>query len=432
MKSIYTGKGTITVATLLAIWSISLVVDLPGLAITPVMSELDTVFPHASDLEIQLLSMLPNFCILPFIILSGRLSTSRSKLSLIYWGMAIFLAGGVGCFFATSMFALILMSCVIGVGCGMVIPLAAGVIADFFTGEQRVRQMGIKSGIANFALIVATLVVGWLGSSDWHLPFLVYLVPVIPLALAPYLSHKYVARTAGTSELRATVPHPAPKSPLEADAAPKVDGAKPTPLQRARRSRRSRNAAIAGIMAFYFAITICTICVTYYLPFVLQDYGMPDSDTSIITSVFFVFITLAGFILPYVIRTLRAWTTPVCMILQTAGLLLMALFHTMPVYIVAVMMIGLGYGVLQPIFYTKASLLAPDSNDATRSLSYVMTANYLGTAVTPLLFSGIRHLFHLQGNQYVFWLSTVMLAAVLVISIVRARSFVFYTSLREV
>lgn len=196
MLRINTGKGSITAMTLIAVWSISLVVDLPGLAISPIMSQLDVIFPHASDLEIQLLSMLPNFCIFPFILLSGRLSMSRDRLLLINLGMAIFLAGGIACFFAKSMPALIIISCVIGVGCGLVIPLAAGVIAELFVGVQRVRQMGIKSGIANITLIFATLVVGWIGAKNWHLPFMVYLVPIIPLLLSPFLTDKYLKKTA--------------------------------------------------------------------------------------------------------------------------------------------------------------------------------------------------------------------------------------------
>ena len=81
------------------------------------------------------------------------------------------------------MVELILISCVLGCGCGLVIPLAAGMIADTFVGRYRMQQLGIKSGISNMALVLATFVVGWLNKGNWHLPFLVYLIPAIPLAL---------------------------------------------------------------------------------------------------------------------------------------------------------------------------------------------------------------------------------------------------------
>ena len=63
---INTGKGTISLMTLIAIWSISLTVNLPGLAITPMLGNLDKIFPHTSELEIQLLTVLPNLFIIPF------------------------------------------------------------------------------------------------------------------------------------------------------------------------------------------------------------------------------------------------------------------------------------------------------------------------------------------------------------------------------
>ena len=81
-------------------------------------------------------------------------------------------------------------------------------------------------------------------------------------------------------------------------------------------------------MGFYFVITLCTIIITYYLPFIIQDYKMPDSDTSLVTSVFFLFITAAGFMLSYMVKLLRNLTTLVSMLLMIVGLLLMALFHS--------------------------------------------------------------------------------------------------------
>ncbi len=435
MKTVNTGKGRITLLTLIAIWSISLVVDLPGLAITPVMAGLDTIFPHASHLEIQLLSVLPNFCIIPFILLSGRLSMSRSQTGLIDLGMIIFLIGGVACLFAESMTALIITSCLIGVGCGIVIPLAAGVIAEHFAGVERVRQMGIKSGIANFTLIFATLIVGWIGTKDWHLPFLVYLVPVIPLALSPFLTKKYIARTSQGAEMKPV--KPSPHGPVAADSVTSTTdsnssaGNPVTPLQRARATRRSRNATTWGIIIFYLAITICSITITYYIPFVMQDNRMTTSQTSIVTSIFFLFVTAAGFTLPYIVKALRNATTTTCLIIMMLGLLIVSLGHTLWLYIIAVILIGYGYGLLQPIFYTKASLLAPTSAMATNTISYIMTANYLGTAVTPLLFSGLQQLFHIPGHSFAFWLGLGFMAIVLVFAIVKKKSYVFYTSLQD-
>ena len=150
MIRIPTGNGSITLPALLAIWSISLVVNLPGLG------NLDKIFPHVGDLEIQLLTVLPNLLIIPFVLFSGKLSESKDKVRIVVIGLAIYLVAGILYFFAESMPMLIATSCLLGCGCGLVIPLAAGLIADTFSGKYRMQQLGIKSGISNMALVAAT------------------------------------------------------------------------------------------------------------------------------------------------------------------------------------------------------------------------------------------------------------------------------------
>jgi RNA polymerase sigma-70 factor (ECF subfamily) len=53
---------------------------LPGLAVSPILGDLNTIFPSASDLEIQMLTSLPSLLIIPFVLLSGKLSVGRDKL----------------------------------------------------------------------------------------------------------------------------------------------------------------------------------------------------------------------------------------------------------------------------------------------------------------------------------------------------------------
>ena len=71
---IQTGQGTIPLITLIGIFSISALNALPGLAVSPILGDLNKIFPSATDLEIQMLSSLPSLLIIPFILLSGKQS----------------------------------------------------------------------------------------------------------------------------------------------------------------------------------------------------------------------------------------------------------------------------------------------------------------------------------------------------------------------
>ena len=73
-----------SLAVVIAIWSVSAVVSLPGLAVSPIMGDLNKIFPHVSNLEIQMLTSIPSVLIIPFILLSGRLSVARNKICLLY------------------------------------------------------------------------------------------------------------------------------------------------------------------------------------------------------------------------------------------------------------------------------------------------------------------------------------------------------------
>ena len=84
---IKTGKGFISLPVLLAIWSVSAIASLPGLAISPILGDLNRVFPKVTDLEIQMLTSLPSLLIIPFVLLSGKLSEGRGKLKILAAGL---------------------------------------------------------------------------------------------------------------------------------------------------------------------------------------------------------------------------------------------------------------------------------------------------------------------------------------------------------
>ena len=149
---ISTGKGEISLLALLAIWSVSAVTSLPGLAISPILEDLSRIFPSASQLEIQMLTSLPSLLIIPFVLLSGWLSTRGESLKLLAVGLAIFFLSGVACIFAKDIRLLIVASCIMGAGAGIAVPYSTGLVVRYFTGDSRVRQLGISSAVNNLSL----------------------------------------------------------------------------------------------------------------------------------------------------------------------------------------------------------------------------------------------------------------------------------------
>lgn len=368
--TIKTGKGTITLTVLLAIWSVSAISSLPGLAISPILGDLNRIFPRATDLEIQMLTSLPSLLIIPFVLLAGRLSVGKNKLKVLVTGLVVFFLSGIACLFARSMTGLIIISCILGIGAGMVIPFSTGLIVDYFTGDRRVAQLGYSSAINNLTLVVATVVTGYLANVNWHLPFLVYTLPGISLVLSFFLKRQRSG------------PEPAQSIQL--------------------RHKTIDKGKLIELMLFYFFNTYAVLVVTFYAAFLVDDYRIESSFSGVVISMFFLAIMLPGLFIDRIIRRLRENVNLVSLSSIFVGLLCVGIFRDKAMLIVGAMLAGLGYGVMQPVIYDKAATIAPPRS-ATLALSFVMAMNYLAVMTCPFIMDMLRHLFHTDSDRFPFF-----------------------------
>ena len=134
---------------LLGIWSISALNAIPGLAVSPILGQMSTIFPQSSEFDIQLLSSLPSLLTIPFILLSGKLTEHINNIFLLQTGLIIFVLSGLFYILSTEMWQLIAVSALLGIGSGLIVPLSTGLISRYFTGKYRTRQFGLSSAITN-------------------------------------------------------------------------------------------------------------------------------------------------------------------------------------------------------------------------------------------------------------------------------------------
>lgn len=388
---ISTGKGEISLLALLAIWSVSAVTSLPGLAISPILEDLSRIFPSASELEIQMLTSLPSLLIIPFVLLSGWLSQRGESLTLLAGGLAVFFASGVVCIFAKDIRLLIVASSIMGIGAGVAVPYSTGLVVRYFTGDSRVRQLGISSAVNNLSLVLATAVVGWIATRDWHMAFIVYLLPAVSMVMLLALRNAKAA--------------PEPKE---------SDQMRQTKISWMR---------LTGLSLLYFVITFTTLVITFYLSFLLEKYRFPQEFSSVMISLFFLAIMLPGFALNTIIRRLRSMTIFVSLVAIVVGLLLVGTVPDIPLMTLGVVLTGAGYGVLQPIIYDKTAIIAPPEA-ATKALSVVMTVNYVAVVVCPFMVDFAEKLFRQKEESFPFVASAVLVAMVALLSLILRKSFV--------
>lgn len=375
---VQTGQGTIPLITLIGIFSISALNALPGLAVSPILGDLNKIFPDSTDLEIQMLSSLPSLLIIPFILLSGKLTEKVNNLLLLQVGLTIFGVSGILYLLSNKMWQLVAISAMLGVGSGLIVPLSTGLISRYFVGSYRTKQFGYSSAITNVTLVLATTLTGYLAEVNWHLPFLVYLFPFISIFLTHFLK-KDLSNY-----------HPA--DDVSAAAAPAM-------------GKRGINVkALIKLMAFYGLATYLVIIISFNLPFLMEEYGLSSGRAGILISLFFLAIMAPGFVLNKIVQVLGRKIYMVCLLLVACGMGIILVSRSEILIALGCVLNGLSYGIVQPLIYDKTSDVAVP-HKVTLALAFVMAMNYVAILLCPFIVDAFQKLFHSHSQTFAFWLN---------------------------
>lgn len=377
---INTGQGTIPLITLIGIWSISALTSLPGLAVSPILGELSTIFPHATELDIQMLTSLPSLLIIPFVLLAGKLAEKRDFIRLLRVGLWLFAASGVLYLFSSKIWQLMAVSALLGIGAGLIIPLSTGLISRYFTGEYRVKQFGYSSAITNMTLVVATAVTGYLAEVHWRLPFVVYLLPLISLVLSAYLKKNTVSVT--VKQASAVIP--------SMQSAPVISGKYGIHIRH-----------LIQLMLFYGVVTYVVLAVTFNLPFLMEAHHFSSGNSGLMISLFFLAIMAPGFMLDNIVKLLGNKTKLYSLLAVAVGLLLIWISPTEWLIVPGCILVGLGYGIIQPLIYDKTVDTAIPQK-TTLALAFVMVMNYLAILLSPFITDFFQWIFHTGSQEFPF------------------------------
>ena len=407
---IQTGRGTIPLITLIGIWSISALNALPGLAVTPILGKLSVIFPHSTELDVQMLSSLPSLLIIPFIILAGKLTEKVNFIRLLQVGLAIFALSGILYLFAGKMWQLIAISAMLGVGSGMIIPLSTGLISKYFVGPYRVKQFGFSSAITNITLVVATAVTGYLAEVNWHLPFVVYLFPLVSLVLSVYLRRSMISEEGSASIAN---------DEKEETGVPPID-------PEVGKSKYGVNIKhLLQVMMFYGLSTYLALIVTFNLPFLMEEYHFSSGDSGVMISLFFLAIMAPGLFFNRIVGLFREKTKFYSLLCIAVGLALIWISPKEWVIAPGCILVGLGYGVIQPVIYDKTTHTAVPKK-ATLALAFVMMMNYLAILLCPFIIDFFQStVFHIKSQQFAFVFNLCITLVALIWAYCKRNTFLF-------
>ena len=408
---IQTGRGTIPLITLIAIWSISALTSLPGLAVSPILGDLTKIFPKATDLDIQMLTSLPSLLIIPFILLGGKLTEKVDFVRILKIGLWLFAASGILYLISNKMWQLIVVSALLGVGSGLIIPLSTGLISKYFVGTYRVKQFGLSSAITNFTLVIATAVTGYLAEVSWHLPFLVYLLPLISILLVGHLKE--------SRSDAAVKPSSQSTAPSGQTAAVDTGGSK----------YGIHIKHLLQIMLFYGVTTFIVLAVIFNLSFLMEKHHFSSGNSGLMISLFFLAIMAPGFCLDKIVDELKERTKAYSLLSMAVGLALIWIAPIEWLIIPGCILVGLGYGIIQPMLYDKTTHTALPQK-ATMALAFVMMMNYLAILLYPFIIDFLQNLFHTQSQEFPFVFNLLITIVTFFWAYLRRDTFLFNDQLK--
>lgn len=405
MKGIKSGYGTATLPlwAVFNLYVIYICTSIPGLAISPIMGDLTKIFPGTSQLETQFLTLGPNIAAIPFVFLGGWIGTKFNNAKLLNWTCLFYGIGGACFFLAPNMITLIILSFLIGIAAGILSPLASAFIADMFGGKARTNQYGYTSATLNLVLMVSVVATGYLAKLNWRLPFLIYLLPFVPLFFAKGFA-KYIKN---------------PTSIRQNDAA-KLN----TPKVHYKFSKEVNMGMLVRYCIYYFFITLVIAAISLYIPFRYTS----TTTAGDLTSVLFLGIMASGYTLAFCLRILKNKVAVVALAMIAIGFVLMVISDEAVIVGIGILVASYFYGIAQPYYYDRLSV-ASSRIALTLTLAWFASMDSIGNVVAPFILDGIAKVFGtscsahpIMAFKICMYMSFIALAVVIVRQIiVRAR-----------
>lgn len=367
IKSGY-GNGMLPIWAVFNLYVIYVITSIPGLAISPIMGTLQTIFPGTTQLETQFLTLGPNIAAIPFVFIGGAIGTRFNNMKLLNWSCIFYGIGGVLFFFAPSMITLIILSFLIGIAAGVISPLASAFIADLFNGEERSKQYGATSAILNVVLMVSVIATGYLAKINWRLPFIIYLLPFVPLFFAKKFSG-YIRE---------------PKD-IKAQAAKTTN----TPKVKYKFSEQVDVPALVRYCIFYFVITLIVAAISLYVPFLFKN----STTAGYLTSIIYLGIAASGFTLNWCLKFLKKSVASICIFALFVGMGLIWVSQEVVVVGIGIFITSYFYGIAQPYYYNRLSVMS-SRVALTLTLAIFAIMNSLGSVLAPFVIDTLAKVFH--------------------------------------
>jgi MFS family permease len=205
VKSIENNPWTLKL-TLLLVSSLTI---MSVITISPALPQMALAFADLENAEflVKLVLTLPALMIAIFAPVTGSLIDKYGRLRILWLSLILYAISGAGGYFLNNLYHILLSRAVLGMSVGMSMTIVITLIADYFEGMERQKFVGIQIAFMSLGGILFIGLGGILADFGWRYPFLIYLSSLIVLPLSIMYLHE-PAVTGKTSQINHKIRSP--------------------------------------------------------------------------------------------------------------------------------------------------------------------------------------------------------------------------------
>jgi MFS family permease len=294
------------------------------------LGEIKKAFPDADPVLISLVYTFPilimvlmNFFVVP------SLAKRYDKKNLVMVALVIYTIGGVGGAFITgSIYHIIALRTLVGIGAGIAAPLCGAIINELYNGLEKTNMLGWSNAVDSLVAIGLTMLAGVLCAIKWEYTFFVYGFFIIVFILV------------ATSL-------PSLPAPAAADSSAKKK------VKLSYNRKQKLKLFLVCLYGLVFLICIVTLEIKFSIFVTDEKIGDPMTVATGM-SVLMTGILTASFVFGLAEKLFRRYTMIVSSLCVVIGAFIMYNANAPTAVFIACYIVGLGAGLTLPLLQTKA------------------------------------------------------------------------------
>lgn len=338
-----------------ALLSISLLLMIAP-QISSVLPLMYSSFPGVSRAAVETLSTIPNIGIVVGLVLSPFLIKFIGTKPTVITGLLIALLAGTYPMYGASYTPILISRFLLGAGIGLFNSLAVSLLSKFYQGNELSTMLGFQNSMGSVGAAVFSFCVGCLAIYGWHATFAIYLVALpIMILFAAVVS----------------LPHEVKNEAANSHAADKEEN--------------KINASVIEIAIIMFFMYVFFMPMTFKLPQLATTQKIANvSQVAFISSIATLVGIPVGMCYGFLKKKLQDLILPIGLFLQVAGLLAIAYAPNLVTLIIAVIVLGTGFGLSVPYIYNWLDETAPQ-NSVNFATTIILVLVNVGCAASPAI-----------------------------------------------